>query len=89
MRILILGISGMLGHAVWLNLRKKHKTFGCIRGDYNELSAKCSLFDKNGTKLRWGNIGIFLATLWAMFILFLYYKELFVHLFKKLYGFLL
>lgn len=47
MRILILGITGMLGHAVWLNLRDKHKTFGSIRGELEELSAKCSLFNKN------------------------------------------
>ena len=51
MRILILGITGMLGHAVWLNLRDKYKTFGSVRGDLKELCAKCSLFDKNHKKI--------------------------------------
>ena len=50
MRILILGISGMLGHAVWLNLKDKHETYGTVRGSAEDLTKKCSLFqvdDKN------------------------------------------
>jgi len=50
MRILILGISGMLGHAVWLNLKDKHETYGTVRGSAEDLNKKCSLFqgdDKN------------------------------------------
>lgn len=47
MRILVFGITGMLGHAVWLNLRKGYQTFGTIRGNIKELSAKCSLFNNN------------------------------------------
>ncbi len=47
MKILVLGITGTVGHAVWLNLRGKYQTFGSIRGELEELSAKCSLFNKN------------------------------------------
>lgn len=45
--------------------------------------------DKENLELRWGNIGIIFATLWALFILFLFYKDIFVRLFKKLAGFIL
>ena len=41
----------MLGHAVWLNLRKGYQTFGTIRGDIKELSVKCSLFNNNDTNI--------------------------------------
>ncbi len=51
MRILILGITGMLGHAVWLNLKDDHDTFGTIHGDLEELSGRCSLFSKNDKKI--------------------------------------
>ncbi len=51
MRILILGITGMLGHAVWLNLKDDHDTFGSIRGGLEELSRRCSLFSKNDKKI--------------------------------------
>lgn len=50
MRILILGITGMLGHAIWLNLRDKFETFGSIRSNIEDLSGRCPLFkrdDKN------------------------------------------
>ncbi|MBT6227631.1 MAG: SDR family oxidoreductase [Candidatus Scalindua sp.] len=51
MRILILGITGMLGHAVWLNMKDGHDTFGSIRGGLEELSGRCSLFTKNDKKI--------------------------------------
>ena len=51
MRILIFGVTGMLGHAIWLNLRNICETFGTMRGDLVELSRKCSLFDKNDKKI--------------------------------------
>lgn len=51
MRILIFGVTGMLGHAIWLNLRNTYETFGTIRGDLEELSRKCPLFDKNEKKI--------------------------------------
>jgi len=37
MRILILGGSGMLGHRLWLNLRKEHETWVTVRGNGSEL----------------------------------------------------
>ena len=46
MKILIFGITGMLGHAFWLNLRDKHETFGTIHGSVQELSKKSSFFKK-------------------------------------------
>ncbi len=51
MRILIFGVTGMLGHVIWLNLRNIYETFGTIRGDLEELSRKCSLFDKNDKRI--------------------------------------
>jgi dTDP-4-dehydrorhamnose reductase len=36
MRILILGGSGMLGHRLWVDLRKQHETWVTIRGNVNE-----------------------------------------------------
>lgn len=47
MRILILGITGMLGHAVWLNLRDKYETFGSIRSNIEDLSGRCPLFNRD------------------------------------------
>jgi dTDP-4-dehydrorhamnose reductase len=35
MKILILGGSGMLGHRLWMNLRKKHKVWVTVRGENN------------------------------------------------------
>ncbi|HLE17084.1 MAG TPA: sugar nucleotide-binding protein [Syntrophales bacterium] len=46
MKILILGITGMFGHALWLNLTEGCETFGSIRGDLGELSGKCPIFNK-------------------------------------------
>lgn len=34
MRILILGGSGMLGHRLWMNLRKEHEVWVTIRGEH-------------------------------------------------------
>ena len=51
MRVLILGITGMLGHAVWLNLRQSHETFGTIRGKLKKLRSQCSFFDKDDRKI--------------------------------------
>lgn len=36
MRILILGGSGMLGHRLWINLRKQHEVWVTVRGDGSE-----------------------------------------------------
>ena len=35
MKILILGGSGMLGHRLWLNLRKEHEVWVTVRGERN------------------------------------------------------
>jgi dTDP-4-dehydrorhamnose reductase len=35
MKILILGGSGMLGHRLWMNLRKEHEVWVTVRGEYN------------------------------------------------------
>jgi len=35
MRILILGGSGMLGHRLWMNLRKDHEVWVTVRGEHN------------------------------------------------------
>jgi dTDP-4-dehydrorhamnose reductase len=35
MKILILGGSGMLGHRLWINLRKEHEVWVTVRGDRN------------------------------------------------------
>ncbi len=35
MKILILGGSGMLGHRLWINLRKDHEVWVTIRGEHN------------------------------------------------------
>lgn len=35
MKILILGGSGMLGHRLWINLRKEHEVWVTVRGDHN------------------------------------------------------
>ena len=35
MRILILGGSGMLGHRLWINLRKEHEVWVTVRGEHN------------------------------------------------------
>lgn len=35
MKILILGGSGMLGHRLWMNLRKEHDVWVTVRGEYN------------------------------------------------------
>ena len=35
MKILILGGSGMLGHRLWLNLRKDHDVWVTVRGEHN------------------------------------------------------
>ena len=37
MKILILGGSGMLGHRLWINLRKEHDTWVTVRGNGSEL----------------------------------------------------
>jgi dTDP-4-dehydrorhamnose reductase len=37
MRILILGGSGMLGHRLWINLRKKHEVWVTLRGDASKI----------------------------------------------------
>jgi dTDP-4-dehydrorhamnose reductase len=36
MKILILGGSGMLGHRLWINLRKQHETWVTVRGNVDE-----------------------------------------------------
>ena len=36
----------MLGHAIWLRLKDVHDTAGSVRGGIEELSGKCSLFNK-------------------------------------------
>jgi len=35
MKILILGGSGMLGHRLWINLRKEHDVWVTVRGEHN------------------------------------------------------
>ena len=35
MKILILGGSGMLGHRLWMNLRKDHEVWVTVRGEHN------------------------------------------------------
>lgn len=35
MKILILGGSGMLGHRLWMNLRKNHEVWVTVRGEHN------------------------------------------------------
>ncbi|MDO9085175.1 MAG: SDR family oxidoreductase [Anaerolineaceae bacterium] len=35
MKILILGGSGMLGHRLWMNLRKNHEVWITVRGEHN------------------------------------------------------
>lgn len=49
MRILVLGVSGMLGHQVWLELGKSHYVWGASRGEVLRLqkfkSAKRQLID--------------------------------------------
>ncbi len=35
MKILILGGSGMLGHRLWINLRKQHEVWVTVRGEHN------------------------------------------------------
>lgn len=35
MKILILGGSGMLGHRLWMNLRKEHEVWVTVRGEHN------------------------------------------------------
>ena len=37
----------MLGHAVWLNLKDKYETFGSIRSNIEDLSGRCSLFNRD------------------------------------------
>ncbi|MDY6854448.1 MAG: SDR family oxidoreductase [Thermodesulfobacteriota bacterium] len=54
MKILILGITGMLGHAVWFNLKESHEAFGSIRGNLKELSESCSLFNENDKNILYG-----------------------------------
>lgn len=44
MRILVFGITGMLGHVVWLKFKENHETFGTIRKDLGDLNGKCPLF---------------------------------------------
>lgn len=44
MRILVLGVTGMLGHALWLNLRQGHETSGTVRTSFEKLASRCSLF---------------------------------------------
>ena len=39
MRILILGGSGMLGHRLWMNLRKEHEVWVTVRGEHNPFPA--------------------------------------------------
>jgi dTDP-4-dehydrorhamnose reductase len=38
MKILILGGSGMLGHRLWINLRKEHEVWITVRGEHNPFS---------------------------------------------------
>jgi nucleoside-diphosphate-sugar epimerase len=35
MKILILGGSGMLGHRLWMNLRREHEVWVTVRGESN------------------------------------------------------
>jgi dTDP-4-dehydrorhamnose reductase len=35
MKILILGGSGMLGHRLWINLRKEHDVWVTVRGEHS------------------------------------------------------
>ena len=46
MKVLILGVSGMLGHKLYQLLSKTLDTFGTIRSDYNTIS-KYGFFDKS------------------------------------------
>lgn len=39
MKILILGGSGMLGHRLWINLRKEHEVWVTVRGEHNPFPA--------------------------------------------------
>lgn len=39
MNILILGGSGMLGHRLWLNLRREHEVWVTVRGEHNPFPA--------------------------------------------------
>lgn len=44
MRILILGVNGMLGHALWQGLKDAHETYGTTRKDIMELNSRCRFF---------------------------------------------
>jgi dTDP-4-dehydrorhamnose reductase len=51
MRVLILGLTGMLGHANWLMLKEKFETYGCIRSEKSHLAAICPLFNLDETAI--------------------------------------
>ncbi|MFC1678623.1 dTDP-4-dehydrorhamnose reductase family protein [Elusimicrobiota bacterium] len=51
MRSLILGATGMLGHAIWLNLAQNHTAHGTIRGTLGELTGKCSIFSRTDARI--------------------------------------
>lgn len=45
MKVLILGITGMLGHVVWRNLKKDLEVYGTVRGEKKDLIEKYPLFE--------------------------------------------
>lgn len=47
MRILVFGVTGMLGHVLWLKLKQTHNTFGTVRRPKEELKTYSFLFEKN------------------------------------------
>jgi len=51
MRILVFGITGMLGHVLWLKLQQTHNTFGTVRRPKEELRALGPLFEKDNNHI--------------------------------------
>jgi dTDP-4-dehydrorhamnose reductase len=51
MRILIFGITGMLGHVIWLKLKQTHKTFGTIRKTKEELKKFGVFFENDNSRI--------------------------------------
>ncbi len=47
MRILIFGVTGMLGHALWSKLKQTHDVFGTLRRPKEELRIYSSIFKNN------------------------------------------
>lgn len=51
MRILIFGITGMLGHVLWLKFKQSHNTFGTVRRTRKELKTYTSFFEKDNNQI--------------------------------------